>query len=237
MNWKEVALHFWISPTGRWIKYFSILFYFYCWSVLLLYAALVLSRWTSCIDLTSALTEVQKHGFHRVQGGWRALTITRCFHRSFIHLFIYIYFLFFVNIYICKYVHIDDNWWLLISEKGDGVVLNKHMLLPTPFRTCYVNSYLFIQLSGFPEPCFLYVLCSSVHPETVRETTAAHQALLVAKNIDSFPTNQDRLGEGTIDVWWVVHDGGMLMLLPFLLRQHKVGWCIWINLCQSVKPS
>ncbi|XP_041923191.1 solute carrier family 12 member 7 isoform X3 [Alosa sapidissima] len=58
--------------------------------------------------------------------------------------------------------------------------------------------------------------------ETVRETTAAHQALLVAKNVDSFPTNQDRLGEGTIDVWWIVHDGGMLMLLPFLLRQHKV---------------
>ncbi|KAM9333742.1 LOW QUALITY PROTEIN: solute carrier family 12 member 7-like [Pholidichthys leucotaenia] len=58
--------------------------------------------------------------------------------------------------------------------------------------------------------------------ETVRETTAAHQALLVAKNVDTFPTNQDRLGPGTIDVWWVVHDGGMLMLLPFLLRQHKV---------------
>ncbi|MED6254258.1 hypothetical protein ATANTOWER_021289, partial [Ataeniobius toweri] len=65
-------------------------------------------------------------------------------------------------------------------------------------------------------------LFSSLHAETVRETTAAHQALLVAKNVDSFPTNQDRLGEGTIDVWWVVHDGGMLMLLPFLLRQHKV---------------
>ncbi|KAM6900624.1 solute carrier family 12 member 7 [Xenentodon cancila] len=58
--------------------------------------------------------------------------------------------------------------------------------------------------------------------ETIRETTAAHHALLVAKNVDSFPTNQDHLGEGTIDVWWVVHDGGMLMLLPFLLRQHKV---------------
>ncbi|XP_028424823.1 solute carrier family 12 member 7 isoform X2 [Perca flavescens] len=58
--------------------------------------------------------------------------------------------------------------------------------------------------------------------ETVRETTATHHALLVAKNVDSFPTNQERLAEGTIDVWWVVHDGGMLMLLPFLLRQHKV---------------
>ncbi|XP_062847279.1 solute carrier family 12 member 7 isoform X2 [Trichomycterus rosablanca] len=57
--------------------------------------------------------------------------------------------------------------------------------------------------------------------ETIRETTAAHQALLVAKNIDDFP-QQERLREGTIDVWWVVHDGGMLMLLPFLLRQHKM---------------
>ncbi|XP_077083212.1 solute carrier family 12 member 7 isoform X3 [Siphateles boraxobius] len=58
--------------------------------------------------------------------------------------------------------------------------------------------------------------------ETIRETTAANQALLVAKNIDTFPINQDRLAEGTIDVWWIVHDGGLLMLLPFLLRQHKV---------------
>ncbi|XP_008436670.1 solute carrier family 12 member 7 isoform X4 [Poecilia reticulata] len=62
--------------------------------------------------------------------------------------------------------------------------------------------------------------------EIVRETTTAHQAMLVAKNVDSFPSSRDRLGEGTIDVWWVVHDGGMLMLLPFLLRQHKVwGMC------------
>lgn len=59
--------------------------------------------------------------------------------------------------------------------------------------------------------------------ETVRETTAAHQALLVAKNIDHFPGNQERLKEGTIDVWWIVHDGGLLMLLPFLLKQHKVS--------------
>ncbi|CAL1580184.1 unnamed protein product [Knipowitschia caucasica] len=58
--------------------------------------------------------------------------------------------------------------------------------------------------------------------ETVRETTSAQQALLVAKNIDHFPDNSQRLKEGTIDVWWIVHDGGLLMLLPFLLRQHKV---------------
>nr|DBA24740.1 TPA: hypothetical protein GDO54_012357 [Pyxicephalus adspersus] len=58
--------------------------------------------------------------------------------------------------------------------------------------------------------------------DTVRDATTAQQALLVTKNIDSFPTNQERFSEGNIDIWWIVHDGGMLMLLPFLLRQHKV---------------
>ncbi|KAM9791925.1 solute carrier family 12 member 7-like isoform X2 [Syngnathus typhle] len=58
--------------------------------------------------------------------------------------------------------------------------------------------------------------------ETVRETTEAQQALLVAKNIDHFPGTHERLKEGTIDVWWIVHDGGLLMLLPFLINQHKV---------------
>ncbi|XP_057565940.1 solute carrier family 12 member 7 [Hippopotamus amphibius kiboko] len=58
--------------------------------------------------------------------------------------------------------------------------------------------------------------------DTVRDTTAAQQALLVAKNVDLFPQNHERFGGGHIDVWWVVHDGGLLMLLPFLLRQHKV---------------
>ncbi|XP_031423647.1 solute carrier family 12 member 5 isoform X2 [Clupea harengus] len=58
--------------------------------------------------------------------------------------------------------------------------------------------------------------------ELVRETTAASLAMLVPKNIAAFPSNGERFTEGYIDVWWIVHDGGMLMLLPFLLRQHKV---------------
>ncbi|XP_073674766.1 solute carrier family 12 member 5b isoform X2 [Garra rufa] len=58
--------------------------------------------------------------------------------------------------------------------------------------------------------------------QVVRETTAAHLALLVPKNISAYPSNGERFTEGHIDVWWIVHDGGMLMLLPFLLRQHKV---------------
>ena len=46
-------------------------------------------------------------------------------------------------------------------------------------------------------------------------------ALLVPRCIDNFPDRKARLS-GTIDVWWVVHDGGMLILLAFLLKQHKV---------------
>ncbi|KAM4592864.1 solute carrier family 12 member 4 [Odontesthes bonariensis] len=57
---------------------------------------------------------------------------------------------------------------------------------------------------------------------TVRCTTAAHLALMVPKNVSFYPSNHERFTDGSIDVWWIVHDGGMLMLLPFLLKQHKV---------------
>lgn len=63
---------------------------------------------------------------------------------------------------------------------------------------------------------------AALSAELVRETTIARLALLVPKNISAFPSNGERFTEGHIDVWWIVHDGGMLMLLPFLLRQHKV---------------
>jgi potassium/chloride transporter 4/5/6 len=42
----------------------------------------------------------------------------------------------------------------------------------------------------------------------------------VPKNIQKFPASNERVN-GTVDVWWIVHDGGLLMLLPFLLRKHK----------------
>ena len=45
-------------------------------------------------------------------------------------------------------------------------------------------------------------------------------ALLAVKGINQFPDTSEKLS-GTIDIWWIVHDGGMLMLLPFLLKQHR----------------
>lgn len=56
--------------------------------------------------------------------------------------------------------------------------------------------------------------------DSVREVTASKNALLVPKGIEQFPDSTQKLN-GNIDIWWIVHDGGLLMLLPFLLKQHK----------------
>uniref|UniRef100_A0A8C5C957 Solute carrier family 12 member 7a n=1 Tax=Gadus morhua TaxID=8049 RepID=A0A8C5C957_GADMO len=97
-----------------------------------------------------------------------------------------------------------DGFSLLVQAAGLGGMKHNTVLLAWPAGW-----------RGAPDYCWKNFI------ETVRETTSAHQALLVAKNIDRFPGNQQRL-EGTVDVWWIVHDGGLLMLLPFLLKQHKV---------------
>lgn len=56
--------------------------------------------------------------------------------------------------------------------------------------------------------------------ETVKSVEAKGLALLCPRGIENFPERKVAL-KGTIDVWWIVHDGGMLILLAFLLQQHK----------------
>ena len=57
--------------------------------------------------------------------------------------------------------------------------------------------------------------------DTIRCVSLGEEALLVPRKLETFPENTDRL-EGHVDVWWIVHDGGMMILLVFLLLQHKV---------------
>ncbi|TMS34471.1 hypothetical protein L596_002055 [Steinernema carpocapsae] len=56
---------------------------------------------------------------------------------------------------------------------------------------------------------------------TLRTISAAKCAILVPKNVHQFPPSVAKLS-GYLDVWWIVHDGGLLMLLPFLLKQNRV---------------
>jgi len=49
--------------------------------------------------------------------------------------------------------------------------------------------------------------------DAIYATAANKMALIVPKGISFFPESTEKIS-GFIDVWWIVHDGGLLMLLP-----------------------
>jgi len=53
----------------------------------------------------------------------------------------------------------------------------------------------------------------------LRTALAGEKAVLAMKGTRDLP---DSPVYGTIDIWWMLHDGGFLILLSFLLVQHKV---------------
>ena len=53
--------------------------------------------------------------------------------------------------------------------------------------------------------------------------SAMDMCLIVAKNIEDFPHMKQRV-DGTIDVYWIVQDGGLCLLIAYLLTQHKVSF-------------
>ncbi len=57
-------------------------------------------------------------------------------------------------------------------------------------------------------------------------TKANESAIIITKGVDTWPVNSktDTQTE-TIDLWWIIHDGGLLLLIVFLLKKNK----IWQN--------
>ena len=56
--------------------------------------------------------------------------------------------------------------------------------------------------------------------ETVCECTAAEKAVLLCLDPHAFPGSEERVS-GFVDVWWVVHDGGLLLMIAHLLLRHR----------------
>ena len=56
---------------------------------------------------------------------------------------------------------------------------------------------------------------------TIHQATLRQKALLVCHDVKDFPTN-DEPQTGYIDVWWIKHDGGLLLLISHLLQKHRV---------------
>jgi len=49
------------------------------------------------------------------------------------------------------------------------------------------------------------------------------KAVILFKGCPTYPKKGALIPKrGTIDVWWIVHDGGLLLLLPFLLSKHPI---------------
>jgi len=57
---------------------------------------------------------------------------------------------------------------------------------------------------------------------TLKGLTNLNKAIMMMKGGTEYPCAKQRLTGGTIDIWWVVHDGGLLLLIPYLISQHKV---------------
>jgi len=55
--------------------------------------------------------------------------------------------------------------------------------------------------------------------KTLSTALAEDKALLSVKGIADMPSENV---VGTIDVWWMIHDGGFMVLLSWLLAQHRI---------------
>lgn len=61
---------------------------------------------------------------------------------------------------------------------------------------------------------------------TIRGIMNLKKAVLVFKASASYPPSKEHhltnKSTSSIDVWWIVHNGGLLLLLPYLLSQHEL---------------
>ena len=55
-------------------------------------------------------------------------------------------------------------------------------------------------------------------PRIIEDTSQSPFKVPVTEELTSFEGKQ----QGTIDVWWLYDDGGLTVLLPYLLTQHRL---------------
>ncbi|EQC36452.1 hypothetical protein SDRG_05907 [Saprolegnia diclina VS20] len=108
----------------------------------------------------------------------------------------------FGHVYACK--SILKSMGTVAEASGMGPLRSNTVLLGWP------------KAAASRDQAFLDAYVDMLH-----EIINCKKALLLAKGLASFPSNDDSR-RGTVDIWWVLHDGGLLLLIPYLLRLHFV---------------
>ena len=58
--------------------------------------------------------------------------------------------------------------------------------------------------------------------KTIQGITIMKRAVVLFKGSASYPRKGDKIESGLIDIFWVVEEGGLCLLLPYLLSQHRL---------------
>ena len=66
--------------------------------------------------------------------------------------------------------------------------------------------------------------------DLLHQTTSNEQVALVVKHLEHFPSCNDEI-TGYLDIWWIIHDGGLLMLLAYLLNTHRYACFFFFTVC------
>ena len=53
----------------------------------------------------------------------------------------------------------------------------------------------------------------------VKLSYSMSKAVMVVKDLPNFPS--ELIETGNLDIWWIIHDGGILIYLSYLLSQYK----------------
>eukprot|EP00400_MALV-I_sp_L67-5_P000831 gene831-243_t len=72
----------------------------------------------------------------------------------------------------------------------------------------------------------------------IQTALSEEKSVLAVKGLELMPTDRDQCS-GTLDIWWIIHDGGLLILMSWLLQQHKVWRSTHLRvftITESVQP-
>uniref|UniRef100_A0A1I7WMU2 AA_permease domain-containing protein n=1 Tax=Heterorhabditis bacteriophora TaxID=37862 RepID=A0A1I7WMU2_HETBA len=133
-----------------------------------------------------------------------------------------------VSIALCLLIYKYVEWKGAKKEWGDGIrglalTTAQYSLMKIEDKDPHPKNWRFILVIDCFITYFLVVgFCIiSLFPDKFHAACAMDMCLLVAKGIIDFPSSVFKLN-GFVDVYWIVQDGGLCLLMAYLLKQHKV---------------